>query len=121
MIAGVAKKEIQNLRGKMNNVYNSVTVAPNTPTVVAGITVPARSGYSFKGVIIWSEVDCDVTVSLNVSVIGGGRISGAVQTLFLDYNASPYGIGAGDVVSVQVTQADVASHLVKATLLVEQL
>jgi hypothetical protein len=109
----------------MNNVYGSVLVPTSTPTVVVGLTVPERSGYSLKGVIIWSEVDCEVTVTKNTTVIGGGRITGANQTLFLNYAASPFGLGAFDTVSVMATQGEAltppASYLVSATLLVEQL
>lgn len=109
----------------MNNVYNSVLVSPATPTVVNSIVVPERSGYSLKGLIIWCEADLDIEIKLNVETIGGGRVSGSVQTLFLDFSSSPFGIGAFDVVSVIATQADsltpVADYLVKSTLLVEQL
>jgi len=109
----------------MNNIYDSVSVAPNTPTVVNGITVPVRSGYSLKGLIIWCPADVEITVKLNLDTIGGGRVSGSVQTLFLDYSASPFGLGAGDVVTVLALQDDTltpsASYIVASTLLVEQL
>lgn len=105
----------------MNNVYNSVSVSPNTPTVIASLTVPERGGYSFKGVIIWSEIDCDVTVSINVATVGGGRISGSTQTLFLDYSASPYGVGERDVITVIATQTGSGAHPVSCTMLMEQL
>jgi hypothetical protein len=109
----------------MNNVYDSVSVAPNTPTVVNGLTVPARSGYSLKGLIIWCPADVEITVKLNLDTIGGGRVSGAVQTLFLDYSSSPFGLGAGDVVTILALQDDSltppASYTVASTLLVEQL
>lgn len=110
----------------MNNVYGEVLVQPSTPTVVNGITVPERGGYSLKGVIVWCEYDCEIELRINVDKIGGGRISGSVQTLFLDFGASPYGIGERDVVSVIVTLLpdDIVSPVattVKSTLLVEQL
>lgn len=109
----------------MNNIYDSVSVAPNTPTVVNGITVPPRSGYSLKGLIIWCQADVEVTVKLNLDTIGGGRVSGSVQTLFLDYAASPFGLGAGDVVTILALQDDSltppGSYTVASTLLVEQL
>lgn len=108
----------------MNNTYNSVTVTDATPTVVNGITVPARGAYSLKGLIIWCESDILVEIKLNTATIGGGRVSGAVQTLFLDYSASPFGLGEADVVSVVATQdgdMPLTSWPVKSTLLVEQL
>lgn len=108
----------------MNNVYNSVVVIDATPTVVNGLTVPTRSAYSLKGLIIWCESDVLVEIKLNTATIGGGRISGAVQTLFLDYSSSPFGLGATDVVSVVATQdgdAPLTSWPVKSTLLIEQL
>ena len=109
----------------MNNIYNSVTIPPSTPTVVNGITVPARSGYSLKGLVIWSEVDIVVEVRLNVDTIGGGRVSGAIQTLFLDYSASPFGLQERDQVTILATQSDSltppGSYPVYSTLLVEQL
>lgn len=109
----------------MNNIYGSVLVAPNTPTVVNGITIPPRSGYSLKGIIIWCMADVEITLKLNLNTIGGGRVSGAVQTLFLDYSSSPFGLGAGDVVTVLALQDDTltpaGSYTVASTLLVEQL
>ena len=113
----------------MNNVYNSISVSPNTPTIVNSVNGPVppagtnfnRAAYRFKGLYIWSEVDCDVTVTKNITVIGGGRISGTIQTLFLDYHCSPYDLVNGDVLTVQATQTDTASHIVRSTLLVEQL
>jgi hypothetical protein len=114
----------------MNNVYNSISVPGNTPTVVNSVNGPVppagtnfnRAAYRFKGLYIWSEIDCDVTVTRNVTVIGGGRINGAVQTLFLDFHSSPYDIMNGDVLTVQVTTSDlVNSHIVRSTILVEQL
>lgn len=109
----------------MNNVYDSVVVPPSIPTVVNGLTVPARSGYSLKGLIIWCEADIVVEIKLNVQTIGGGRVSGAVQTLFLDYSASPFGLQERDQVTVIATQADSltppGSYPVYSTLLVEQL
>lgn len=105
----------------MNNVYGTVSVPTNTPTVVAGLTVPARSGYSLKGFYIWSNVDCEVVVKFNVQTIGGGRINGAQQTLFVDYSASPYGLLAGDMIAVLATQTDLDPHDVHCTILVEQL
>lgn len=105
----------------MNNVYGSVSVPPNTPTVVAGITVPQRAGYSFKGFVIWSDIDCEVEVKFNVQTIGGGRISGANQTLIVDYDAAPYGMNPGDMVAVLATQMDSVAHDVKCTLIFEQL
>lgn len=109
----------------MNNVYNSITILANTPTVINGITVPDRAPYSLKGLIIWCEADCVIEIKLNVATIGGGRISGAVQTLFLDYSQSPFGLEAKDVVSVIATQSDSltppGSYIISSTLLVEQL
>lgn len=109
----------------MNNVYNVVSVPAATPTVVNGITVPDRAPYSLKGLIIWCEADMDIIVRLNVDTIGGGRITGANQTLFLDYSASPFGLQARDVVTVLATEngdlTPPATYLVYSTLLVEQL
>ena len=109
----------------MNNVYSAVAVPAATPTVVNGITVPARSAYSLKGLIIWCEADMDIIVKLNVDTIGGGRVTGANQTLFLDYSASPFGLQAADVITVIATEnADLtppATYTVHSTLLVEQL
>ena len=109
----------------MNNRYGEVVVPPNTPTVVNGITVPIRSGYSLKGLIVWCPADVEITIKFNLETIGGGRVSGAVQTLFLDYSASPFGLGAGDVITVLALQDDsmtpAANYTVASTLLVEQL
>lgn len=109
----------------MNNVYGAVAVPAVTPTVVNGITVPLRSAYSLKGLIIWCEADMDIVVKLNVDTIGGGRVTGATQTLHLDYSASPFGLQAGDVITVLATEnADLtppATYTVYSTLLVEQL
>lgn len=105
----------------MNNVYNSEDVVPNTPTIVNAITVPARSGYSLKGVIVSSVADCDILIKLNVQTIAGGRVNGAAQTLSLHFEASPYGLGAGDIVTVIATSTENDSHIVHCTILVEQL
>lgn len=109
----------------MNNVYGEVLVLPNTPTIVNGITVPARSGYSLKGLIVWCEADVEITVKLNLDKIGGGRVSGSVQTLFLDFSASPFGLQERDVVTVIALQDDTltppGSYTVLSTILVEQL
>lgn len=109
----------------MNNVYNTILLPFNTPTVINGVTVPARSGYSFKGLIAWCEVDCVIEIKKNLDTIGGGRISGAVQTLFLDYSQSPFGLQDRDIISVIATQNDsltpVGSYQIFSTLLVEQL
>lgn len=109
----------------MNNVYNAVLVPPSTPTVISGVTVPARGAYSLKGLIVWCEADMDITVKLNVDTIGGGRVTGANQTLFLDYSSSPFGLQERDVVTVLATEnSDLtppASYTVFSTLLVEQL
>lgn len=105
----------------MNNKYNSVSVPFNTPTIVNSLTVPARGGYSLKGLIIWSEVDCEITVKFNLDTIAGGRICGAQQTLFLDFESSPYGMTAEDITLVLATQQDSVPHIVNSTLLIEQL
>jgi len=105
----------------MNNIYGAVSVPSNTPTIVAGITVPPRGGYSFKGAIIWCEIDCDVTVKFNLDTISGGRISGTTQTLFLDFGASPYGLGEGDMITISVLQTSGQTYTTHCTLLVEQL
>ena len=109
----------------MNNFYNEAVVPPSTPTIVNGVTVPARGAYSLKGLIIWCEADMDITVKLNIDKIGGGRITGAQQTLFLDYSSSPFGLQAGDVVSVMATEdpdlTPPGAYTVYSTLLVEQL
>jgi hypothetical protein len=109
----------------MNNFYGEVSVPPATPTVVNGCTVPTRGAYSLKGLIIWCEADMDISVKLNVDTIGGGRITGANQTLFLDFSSSPFGLQERDVVSVIATEnSDLtppATYTVYSTLLVEQL
>lgn len=109
----------------MNNVYNSISIPDDTPTIVNGLTVPARGSYSLKGIIIWCQADLTVEIKKNVDTIGGGLVTGAVQTLFLDYSASPFGLEAGDVITVIATQSDAltppASYTVRSTLLVEQL
>ncbi len=105
----------------MNNVYGSVNVPSDSPTVVNGITVPQRAPYSFKGLIIWAAVDCDVEIRLNTDLIGGGCITGAQPVLFLDYHSSPFGLSPKDVISVTVEQISGNAEIVKSTLLVEQL
>ena len=109
----------------MNNVYNAVAVPAATPTVINGVTVPARSAYSLKGLIVWCSADMDIVIKLNVDTIGGGRVTGANQTLHIDYSASPFGLQAFDVVTVIATEnSDLtppASYTVYSTLLVEQL
>lgn len=109
----------------MNNVYGTATIPLNTPTIIVGVTVPARSAYSLKGLLIWSQVDCTVEVRLNGATIGGGYISAAIQTLLLDYTASPYYLKAQDIVVVLATADNIltpaGSYPVSSTLLVEQL
>jgi len=109
----------------MNNVYNSVSVPAATPTVINGITVPERAPYSLKGLIVWCEADMDIEIKLNVDTIGGGRLTGSQQTLHIDYSSSPFGLQAGDVVTVLATEnSDLtppATYTVQSTLLVEQL
>lgn len=109
----------------MNNIYAAVSVPAATPTVVNGITVPDRAPYSLKGLIIWCEADMDIVIRLNVDTIGGGRITGAQQTLHIDFSSSPYGLNPRDVVTVIATEnADLtppATYVVYSTLLVEQL
>lgn len=109
----------------MNNVYSVVSVPSATPTVVNGLTVPQRAPYSLKGLIIWCEADMDIEIKLNVDTIGGGRVTGSQQTLFLDYSSSPFGLNPGDVVTVIATEnADLTppdTYVVRSTLLVEQL
>jgi len=52
-------------------------------------------------------------------------VSGAVQTLFLDYSASPFGLEDLDTVTILALQDDgltpPGSYTVASTLLVEQL
>lgn len=105
----------------MNNVYGSISVPSGVPTIVNGLTIPQRAPYSFKGLIIWSTVDCDIEVRKNTDLIGGGCLTGAIPVLFLDYHSSPFGLNPKDVVSVTVTQVSGGAALVKSTLLVEQL
>lgn len=105
----------------MNNIFNYETVSPDTPTVVAGLTVPARGGYSLKGIVIYSDIDCSIQVKLNTTTISGGLITGTIPTLFLDFSASPYGLIAGDVVMVLATQTSDEDHNVSCTILAEQL
>jgi len=105
----------------VDNVYDSVSVPSSAPTVVNGVTVPQRAPYSFKGLIIWSTVDCDIEIRKNTDLIGGGCLTGAVPVLFLDYHSSPFGLDPSDVISVTVTQVSGGAVLVKSTLLVEQL
>lgn len=109
----------------MNNVYNAISVPAATPTVINGVTVPDRAPYSLKGVIVWCEADMDVIVRLNVQTIGGGRVTGSQQNLHIDFSSSPFGLVAGDVVTVIATEdSDLtppAAYMVYSTLLVEQL
>lgn len=105
----------------MNNQYTSVSVPPSTPTIVNSLTVPERGGYSFKGAIIWSDVDCEIEIKFNLNTIGGGRINGATQTLTLDYASSPYGLLAGDSLIIIAYHEGSVAHDVKSTMLMEQL
>lgn len=109
----------------MNNVYNAITIPDDTPTVVNGLTVPERAPYSLKGLIIACEADLLVEIKLNVNTIFKGFVTGSVQTLPIDFSASPFGLRPADVVTVIATQADpltpAASYPVYSTLLVEQL
>ena len=105
----------------MNNIYNTESVPGNTPTVVNGITIPKRAPYSLKGLIICSDIDCDIEIKLNVDTIAGGSITITNPVLFLDFNASPFGLDSRDVLSVVATHTDGSAHTVKSTLLVEQL
>lgn len=105
----------------MNNVYNSISIPGNTPTVVNGITIPARGSYSLKGILIWTDIDLDVEIKLNVDTIGGGCVSGASPYLPIIFTDSPFGLNSGDVVSVIATHTDESEHIVKSTLLVEQM
>lgn len=105
----------------MNNTYNSVSVLSNTPTVVVGLTVPERGGYSLKGAFLFSQIDCYIQVMFNVEQIAGGWITGTVPNLFFDFSASPYGLGPGDVISILATQTSGVTHTVAGTILAEQL
>lgn len=105
----------------MNNAYSVTSVPPNTPTIISSLTVPIRSGYSLKGAIIWTDVDCEITVKFNLDTISGGRINGATQTLFLNFEASPYGLGAFDSVIILAYQEGSVNHDIKCTMLFEQL
>lgn len=107
----------------MNNVYGGeVVVTPNTPTVVASVVVPlTRAPYSFKGVIIDSDVDFIFEIKKNVETIGHGRNSGASPMVTFDVSASPIGLIQEDQIMVLVTQQDDVDHAVYCTILVEQL
>lgn len=105
----------------MNNLYNNISVPPNISTVIASLTVPIRSGYSLKGLIVWVDVDAEISIKVNLNTIGGGRINGAVQTLLLNFESSPYGLSALDTVLVFATHAGSVNHDFKSTLLFEQL
>lgn len=109
----------------MNNVYSAVTIPDDTPTVVNGLTVPDRAPYSLKGLIIACEADLLVEIKINVDTKFKGYVTGSVQTLPIDFSASPFGLIYGDVVTVIATQADpltpAASYPVFSTILVEQL
>lgn len=109
----------------MNNVYNSLSVAVSTPTVVNGLTVPARGGYSLKGLIIWCKADCLIEIKKNLTSVGGGLLTGTNPTLFIDFSASPFGLMEKDVLSVIATIDDAStppgSYIISSTLLVEQL
>lgn len=105
----------------MNNKYNEASIPPNVSTVIDSLTVPPRSGYSLKGIIIWSDVDAEITIKFNLDTIAGGRINGATQTLFLDFSASPYGLSAGDSILAFAFHEGSVPHTFKCTLLIEQL
>lgn len=109
----------------MNNVYNAISIPDDIATVVNGLTVPDRAPYSLKGLIIACQADLFVQIKLNVDTIFSGYVTGAVQTLHVDFSASPFGLVARDVVSVIAIQADTltppASYFVYSTILVEQL
>lgn len=109
----------------MNNVYNEISIPDDTPTVVNGLTVPDRAPYSLNGLIISCEADLLVEIKVNVDTKFKGFVTGSVQTLPISFAASPFGLNAGDVVTVIATQADPltppASYMVYSTLLVEQL
>ena len=109
----------------MNNAYNVVMVPTGVPTLINSLEVPARGGYSLKGLIVWSAANYDIQVVLNVETIAGGKITGTCPTLFLDFSSSPFGIGSFDIVSVIATQdpdlTPPGSYPVYSTLLIEQL
>lgn len=107
----------------MNNVYNNgVVVPPSTPTVVASVMVPlTRAPYSFKGIIIDSDVDFTFEIKKNVDSIGHGRNGAGILMVQYDISASPIGLIQEDQIMVLVTQEDDVAHSVYCTLLVEQL
>lgn len=105
----------------MNNKFDSVLVPTSIPTIVNSLTVPARGGYSLKGLIIWSEIACVITVKFNLDTIAGGYITGTQPTLFLNFEASPYGLIEADSIIVFAQQEDADPHLVMSTMLMEQL
>lgn len=107
----------------MNNIYGgAVVVPPNTPTVVASVVVPlTRAPYSFKGIIIDSDVDFTFEIKKNVDSIGHGRNGAGVLMVHFDISESPIGLIQEDQIMILVTQSDDVSHTVYCTLLVEQL
>lgn len=105
----------------MNNVYSSTSVPGSTPTVVNGLTVPQRAPYSLKGIIIWTDIDLDVEIKVDVDTVGGGCVTGAQPTLPIIFHDSPIGLNPGKVVTVLATHTDTVAHTVKSVILVEQL
>jgi hypothetical protein len=107
----------------MNNVYNNgVSVPPSTPTVVSSVVVPlTRAPYSFKGLIIDSDVDFTFEIKKNVDTIGHGRNGAGVLMVHYDISESPIELMQEDQIMILVTQEDDVAHLIYCTLLVEQL
>jgi hypothetical protein len=84
-------------------VFSQTSVPPVATTLIASYVAPTRaSSYSanFNGIIVWSNADAEYWVYRNGVLLTGGRTSGAVPTLQLDWSSVPIGLIGGDIVLI---------------------
>jgi len=104
----------------MNNVYYSVSVAPNTPTELGALTVPARSGYSLTGIRVYSLCETSWTLYLNgVAIVGG--LTGAANPNDTIAFPTVWGMSAFNVALISVSHTETTNQTISATLFYEQL
>ena len=97
------------------NKYGSVSVAPNTPTVIATYTVPTGKTLDVDAFVVWGDVDAAWTLSVDGTPVGGTRTSPSKLSDSIAYTVS-IPVAAGSTVQVQATHYASSSQLLYANL-----